>query len=86
VSSIRTPVCSAACNPDQGWTTGPWPVESMGDEPVPLTVRRFLADAGSAARAELPHRASSRDARDPLDLVTENVPVGARAIRLAPAG
>ena len=33
------------------------------------------------AAAELPHLASTRDTRDRLDLVTENVPVGARAIR-----
>ena len=31
--------------------------------------------------AELPHLVSTRDTRDRLDLVTENVPVGARAIR-----
>jgi len=30
---------------------------------------------------ELPHLVSTRDTRDRLDLVTENVPVGARAIR-----
>ena len=33
------------------------------------------------AAAELPHLVSTRDTRDRLDLVTENVPVGARAIR-----
>ena len=33
------------------------------------------------AAAELPHLASTRDTRDRLDLVTENVPVGARAVR-----
>jgi quercetin dioxygenase-like cupin family protein len=33
------------------------------------------------AAAELPHLISTRDTRDRLDLVTENVPVGARAIR-----
>jgi quercetin dioxygenase-like cupin family protein len=33
------------------------------------------------AAGELPHLASTRDTRDRLDLVTENVPVGARAIR-----
>jgi quercetin dioxygenase-like cupin family protein len=42
--------------------------------------------AGPAARkafaaGELPHLVSTRDTRDRLDLVTENVPVGARAIR-----
>ena len=31
--------------------------------------------------SELPHLVSTRDTRDRLDLVTENVPVGARAIR-----
>jgi len=40
VPVTRTPVLSAACNPDQGWRTGPWFVDSMGDEPVPLNVRR----------------------------------------------
>jgi mannose-6-phosphate isomerase-like protein (cupin superfamily) len=33
------------------------------------------------AADELPHLVSTRDTRDRLDLVTENVPVGARAIR-----
>jgi len=33
------------------------------------------------AARELPHLVSTRDTRDRLDLVTENVPVGARAIR-----
>lgn len=33
------------------------------------------------AAAELPHLVSTRDTRDRLDLVTENVPVGARRIR-----
>jgi mannose-6-phosphate isomerase-like protein (cupin superfamily) len=183
---ICTPVFSAACQPDQGWTTGPWFHESMGGGLVPLKVRRFLIDAGSTAHlvpprgaeafayviagsgavaasppaeqfalatesmlwlgaceelsveagldgldlmlaettgssadeppgpsgprpprrtglqasgrfqegrppgsalrkvfaaAELPHLVSTRDTRDRLDLVTENVPVGARAIR-----
>ncbi len=42
------------------------------------------APAGTArvfAAAELPHLTSTRDTRDRLDLVTENVPVGARLIR-----
>ena len=155
---ICTPTFSAACHPDQGWTTGPWFTESMFDQPVPLKVRRFLIDAGVTARlvpprgaeafayviagsgaaaasppaerfaltaesvlwlgpcdelsaeagpdgldlmvaettgpgpdeptarkvfaaAELPHLVSTRDTRDRLDLVTENVPVGARAVR-----
>jgi mannose-6-phosphate isomerase-like protein (cupin superfamily) len=159
VVQICTPVFSAACRPDQGWTTGPWFAEGIFGEPVPLKVRRFLLDAdvtaelvpprgaeafayviagsgvaaasppaerfalatesvlwlgpcdelsveagldgldlmvaettgegtGSAdpvrkifAAAELPHLVSTRDTRDRLDLVTENVPVGARAIR-----
>ena len=46
-------------------TTGP-------PEPAPRKV---------FAGAELPHLVSTRDTRDRLDLVTENVPVGARAIR-----
>jgi quercetin dioxygenase-like cupin family protein len=158
---ICTPVFSAACHPDQGWTTGPWFHESMGDGLAPLKVRRFLIDAGGTAHlipprgaeafayviagsgaaaasppaerfalatesmlwlgpcdelsveagldgldlmvaettelsaedppglapskvfavGELPHLVSTRDTRDRLDLVTENVPVGARAIR-----
>jgi len=41
--------------------------------PVPL--RKVFA------AAELPHLVSTRDTRDRLDLVTENVPVGARAVR-----
>jgi quercetin dioxygenase-like cupin family protein len=152
---------SHACNPEQGWTTGPWFHESMSGEPVPLKVKRYLVDAGVTARlvpprgeeafayvvagsataiasppagrfalrtesvlwlgaceelsveagqdgldllvaettgsnaieppgpalrkafgaAELPHLVSTRDTRDRLDLVTENVPVGARLIR-----
>ena len=166
---ICTPGFSAACQPDQGWTTGPWFVGDMFGQTVPLNVRRFLINAcvtarlvpprgaeafayviagsgaaaasppaerfalgtesmlwlgacgelsfsagekgldlmvaettgsaespgaaqasggfwGLAARkvfgaAELPHLVSTRDTRDRLDLVTENVPVGARAIR-----
>jgi len=158
---ICTPVFSAACQPDQGWTTGPWFHESMGDGLVPLKVRRFLIGANVTARlvpprgaeafayviagsgaaaasapaerfalgtesmlwlgvceelsveaeldgldlmvaettgpgaddppgpalrkvfaaGELPHLVSTRDTRDRLDLVTENVPVGARTIR-----
>jgi mannose-6-phosphate isomerase-like protein (cupin superfamily) len=156
---ICTPDFSAACDPDQGWTTGPWFSEGMFGRTVPLKVRRFLIDAcvtarlvpprgaeafayviagsgmaaasppaerfalgtesmlwlgacdelsveagldgldlivaettgpgtGSAdpvrkvvAAGELPHLVSTRDTRDRLDLVTENVPVGARAIR-----
>ena len=50
-------------------TTGPSPPGGFG----PLR-KAFAA-------AELPHLASTRDTRDRLDLVTENVPVGARAIR-----
>ena len=150
---------SAACHPDQGWTTGSWFAGGQSGEPVPLKVRRFLVDAGVTARlvpprgaeafayviagsgtaaasppaerftlgtesvlwlgaceelsveagqdgldlmvaettgpgeppgpasrkafaaAELPHLVSTRDTRDRLDLVTENVPVSARAIR-----
>lgn len=158
---ICTPDFSAACRPDQGWTTGPWFAGAMFGQPVPLKVRRFLIDAGVTAQlvpprgqeafayviagsgtavasppterfaagtesvlwlgpceelsaeagqdgldlmlaeatgpgaepaagaaprkvftaGELPHLVSTRDSRDRLDLVTENVPVGARAIR-----
>ncbi|HET7246973.1 MAG TPA: cupin domain-containing protein [Streptosporangiaceae bacterium] len=156
---ICTPVFSAACHPEQGWTTGPWFRGDMFGQLVPLKVRRFLIDRGVTARlvpprgeeafayviagsgaaaasppaerfalgtesvlwlgaceelsveagqdgldlmvaettapgmgsadpvrkvfaaGELPHLMSTRDTRDRLDLVTENVPVGARAIR-----
>jgi quercetin dioxygenase-like cupin family protein len=158
---ICTPDFSAACNPEQGWTTGPWFTEGMFDESAPLKVKRYLIDANVTARlvpphggeafgyviagsgtatasppaerfalgtesvlwlggceelsceagpdgldlllaettgagadeppgpaprkvfaaAELPHLVSTRDTRDRLDLVTENVPVGARTIR-----
>jgi mannose-6-phosphate isomerase-like protein (cupin superfamily) len=44
-----------------------------GAEPAPL--RKVFA------AAELPHLVSTRDTRDRLDLVTEDVPVGAKAIR-----
>jgi mannose-6-phosphate isomerase-like protein (cupin superfamily) len=170
VVHICTPDFSAACDPDQGWTTGPWFSEGMFAQPVPLKVMRYLIEAGATARlvpprggdafafviagygtaatsppaerfglgtesvlwlgacaelsaeagqdgldvmvaettgpgagreasggfqggrppglapkvfaaAELPHLVSTRDTRDRLDLVTENVPVGARAIR-----
>ena len=156
---ICTPDFSAACDPDQGWTTGPWFSEGMFGQTVPLKLRRFLIEACVTARlvpprgaeafayviagsgaaaasppaerfalatesmlwlgacedlsveagldgldlmvaettgpgtgpadpvrkvfaaAGLPHLASTRDTRDRLDLVTENVPVGARGIR-----
>ena len=156
---ICTPDFSAACQPDQGWTTGPWFSAGMFGQPVPLKVRRFLVDACVTARlvpprgaeafayviagsgvaaasppaerfalgtesmlwlgaceelsaeagldgldlmlaqttgppagsadpvrqvftvGELPHLVSTRDTRDRFDLVTENVPVGARSIR-----
>jgi mannose-6-phosphate isomerase-like protein (cupin superfamily) len=51
-------------------TTGPG-----ADEPPGPALRKAFA------AAELPHLVSTRDTRDRLDLVTENVPVGARAIR-----
>jgi mannose-6-phosphate isomerase-like protein (cupin superfamily) len=59
---------------DEG--TGPWATGGFqGGRPPWLALRKvFAAD-------ELPHLVSTRDTRDRLDLVTENVPVGARAIR-----
>lgn len=48
--------------------------ESTGGEPAAPLRKLF-------AVAELPHLTSTRDTRDRLDLVTENVPVGARQIR-----
>jgi mannose-6-phosphate isomerase-like protein (cupin superfamily) len=50
-------------------TTGPGPDGGF------LPLRKVFA------AAELPHLASTRDTRDRLDLVTESVPVGAKAIR-----
>ena len=32
---ICTSDFSTACNPDQGWTTGPWFSEGMFGQPVP---------------------------------------------------
>ena len=51
--------------------------EATGLDPdiPPVPMRKAFA------AAELPHLASTRDTRDRLDLVTENVPVGARAVR-----
>ncbi len=53
-----------------------------------VLVAEATAPAGDAdplgkvfAAGELPHLVSTRDTRDRLDLVTENVPVGARQIR-----
>jgi mannose-6-phosphate isomerase-like protein (cupin superfamily) len=48
--------------------------ESAGGDAAPA-LRKVLA------AAELPHLVSTRDTRDRLDLVTENVPVGASQIR-----
>ena len=56
---ICTPVFSAACQPDPGWTTGPWFREEMFGEPVPLKVRRFLIDAGVTARLVPPRGAEA---------------------------
>jgi mannose-6-phosphate isomerase-like protein (cupin superfamily) len=61
-----------------------------GPEPIDLLVARttgpgpeggFTPLRKAFAAAELPHLVSTRDTRDRLDLVTENVPVGARAVR-----
>jgi len=161
VVHICTPDFSARCG-REGCTSGPWFLDAMFGQPVPLKVKRYLLDAGATApmlplraeeafayviagsgtaaasppaetfalgtesmlwlgaceelsfaagengldlmvaettrsgagpsgatpiprkvfaAAELPHLVSTRDTRDRLDLVTENVPVGARAIR-----
>jgi len=50
VAYICTPDFSAACNPERGWTTGPWAGNDFFGEPVPLKVRRFLIDANVSAR------------------------------------
>ena len=61
-----------------------------GDEPLDVLVALTTGPAPDGgflplrkvfAAAELPHLVSTRDTRDRLDLVTENVPVGATAIR-----
>ena len=51
--------------------------EATGLDPdvPPFAMRKAFA------ATELPHLVSTRDTRDRLDLVTENVPVGARAVR-----
>jgi mannose-6-phosphate isomerase-like protein (cupin superfamily) len=59
VVQICTPDFSAACQPDQGWTTGPWFVEDMFGQPVPLKVRRFLIDACVTARLVPPRGAEA---------------------------
>jgi len=59
VVQICTPVFSAACHPDQGWTTGPWFVEDMFGQPVPLKVRRFLIDACVTAELVPPRGAEA---------------------------
>jgi quercetin dioxygenase-like cupin family protein len=61
-----------------------------GDEPLDVLVALTTGPAPDGgfiplrkvfAASELPHLVSTRDTRDRLDLVTENVPVGARAVR-----
>ena len=49
--------------------------ESAAGEAVPAPLRKVLA------ADELPHLVSTRDTRDRLDLVTDNVPVGATLMR-----
>ena len=59
------------------------------DEPLDVLVALTIGPGGSGflplrkvfAAAELPRLVSTRDTRDRLDLVTENVPVGATAMR-----
>ena len=61
-----------------------------GDEPLDVLLALTTGPAPEAgfaplrkvfAAAELPHLVSTRDTRDRLDLVTDDVPVGARAVR-----
>jgi mannose-6-phosphate isomerase-like protein (cupin superfamily) len=61
-----------------------------GDEPLDVLVALTTGPAPEAgfaplrkvfAAGELPHLVSTRDTRDRLDLVTDDVPVGAKAIR-----
>jgi quercetin dioxygenase-like cupin family protein len=54
--------------------------ESTG-EPVPPPPRNAFTASKAFAATELPHLVSTRDTRDRLDLVTDDVPVGAAQIR-----
>jgi quercetin dioxygenase-like cupin family protein len=56
-------------------STGPASTGPASTGPAPVAAGRLFA-AG-----ELPHLVSTRDTRDRLDLVTDDVPVGARQIR-----
>ena len=54
--------------------------ESTG-QPVPAPPRRPFTASKAFAATELPHLASTRDTRDRMDLVTDDVPVGATQLR-----
>ncbi len=54
--------------------------ESTG-EPAPAPPRKPFMASKAFAATELPHLVSTRDTRDRMDLVTDNVPVGATQIR-----
>ena len=58
------------------------PVSTGPGSPGPGSPGPALVAAGRLfAAGELPHLVSTRDTRDRLDLVTDDVPVGARQIR-----
>jgi len=54
--------------------------ESTG-QPAPAPPRRPFTASKAFAATELPHLASTRDTRDRMDLVTDDVPVGATQLR-----
>jgi mannose-6-phosphate isomerase-like protein (cupin superfamily) len=60
---------------------GPSGLDALVAESVGATGPAAAPLAKVFAAGELPHLVSTRDTRDRLDLVTENVPVGARQIR-----
>jgi quercetin dioxygenase-like cupin family protein len=54
--------------------------ESTG-QPGPAPARKPFTASKAFAATELPHLVSTRDTRDRMDLVTDNVPVGATQLR-----
>jgi quercetin dioxygenase-like cupin family protein len=54
--------------------------ESTG-EPAPAPPRKPFTASKAFAATELPHLVSTRDTRDRMDLVTDDVPVGATQLR-----
>ena len=56
-------------------------VAESAAEPVPQPSRKAFGASKAFAATELPHLVSTRDTRDRLDLVTDDVPVDATQIR-----